>query len=150
MIGDFEMAKKRTQITVNNPNRSRKWGWGWSCTPTGEGCSIETPEVPDVIGTLKQIANYDDVTYLSVISGGVYTNSAWFYDNKRIVGVWQHGMLEPGKCTCKDLHPLDRCNCHYENAKYGYAFFGVAPYGRDCDEINVPELKELKILVEES
>lgn len=75
------------KVTVNNPSRSRKWGWGWTNTPTGrDAYSIEMPGI-DYTGTLNQIAKAisEDRTYASMKSGGTFTNTAWFYDGRRIV-----------------------------------------------------------------
>lgn len=76
------------KITVENPTRTRKWGWGWTNTPTGrDAYSIEIPSRPDYTGTMKQVlkAISEDRTYRSMKSGGTFTNTAWFYDGKRIV-----------------------------------------------------------------
>lgn len=76
------------KVTVNNPTRSRKWGWDWTNTPTGrDAYSIEIPSRPSYTGTLRQVlkAISEDRTYASMKSGGTFTNTAWFYDGKRIV-----------------------------------------------------------------
>lgn len=75
------------KITIKNPTRTRKWGWGWTNTPTGrDAYSIERPGI-DYTGTWKQIYQRitADKTYASMLSGGTFVNTAWFYDGKYIV-----------------------------------------------------------------
>ena len=76
--------------TTINP-KTRRLGWGWSCTPTGRTAyEIETPTHPYYTGTYRQImaAIAEDRTYQSMLSGGTYTNTAWFYLGRRITAIW--------------------------------------------------------------
>lgn len=125
------------EIIVKNPNLVRKFGWGWSCQPTGrDAYSIETPDCPDITGTINQCMKYanENRTFKSIKSGGTFYNTAWFYDGKLIVATWAGGLLKyaddlpyPDDIDDDDFdyQSWDRANSlhHLDNDVYGYAWF---------------------------
>lgn len=83
-----------TTITL----KTRGLGWGYSTTPTGEDAySIEHPAAPDYTGTYRQIMDWrkNNPVLRSLLSGGTFTNTAWFYLGRRITHVW--GWHETGE-----------------------------------------------------
>jgi hypothetical protein len=133
------------ELTIKNPNRSRKFGWNWTCTPTGrDAYSIETPSHPSVTGTIKQIGQEidNDRTFRSIKSGGTFYNTAWFYDGKRIVATWEFGLLkqvddlplpetdEPTLYEMNDWNEKNRQH-HWENDVWGYGWFAGFRLGED-------------------
>lgn len=100
------------EITITNYRKRRKFGWGWSTIPTGEDAySIEVPEAPDYVGTLNQLdeARANDKAFHSL--GGVFYNTAWFWNGKRITHTWAWAALE------SPVTPLGEWR---ENVKYGW------------------------------
>lgn len=78
-----------SQVKIENPTRTKKWGWGWNASVESgsSGWRIPSPVAPDYTGTIRQVlgAIEQDRTYHSLLSGGTYLSTAWFYDGKRVV-----------------------------------------------------------------
>lgn len=135
------------EILVENWKRSKKFGWGWSCTPTGDGpYSIETPTHPDVTGTIAQIQEHirDDRAFNSL--GGVFYNTAFFYDGQRITHSYDYVLL-----NCAPDLPMDEDATqegyrswkeandrhHWREDEWGYDWVDGFDPGNYQDENNV-------------
>lgn len=83
------------EITIKNYRRSRKFGWAYTFAPTGEGLSIETPTMPDYVGTLNQLHEIrnNDTTWMVHCRSAFY-NTADFYAGERITHTWTYHLLE--------------------------------------------------------
>jgi len=83
------------EVTIKNVNRQRAFGFGWSTIPSGD--SIEEPEHPDYVGTIRQVfqARADDPAWRAYGSPRATSRSAclWFLNGKPIVEIWRYGYL---------------------------------------------------------
>lgn len=85
------------EIIVNNITRTRKFGWGYSTTPERQGTRIIPPTSPDYTGTLDSLLRTinADRTYNSMVSGGTYISTRWFYAGREIIGYVESGSTNP-------------------------------------------------------
>lgn len=79
----------QSTVTITNPTRTRKFGWGYSTTPERDSTRIIPPTTPDYTGTFASIRRQiaEDRTFQSLVSGGTFVNTRWFYDGKVIVNM---------------------------------------------------------------
>lgn len=77
----------QSTVTITNPTRTRKFGWGYSTTPERDSTRIVPPIAPDYTGTYASIRRQiaEDRTFQSLVSGGTFISTRWFYDGKAIV-----------------------------------------------------------------
>ena len=83
----LEEIMSQSTVTITNPTRTRKLGWGYSTTPERNSTRIVPPSTPDYTGTYASITRQisEDRTFQSLVSGGTFINTRWFYDGKVIV-----------------------------------------------------------------
>jgi hypothetical protein len=131
------------EVTVKNFRQDHRFGWGYSCTPTGSGTQIAHPAFPDHTGTLHQIehAKRKDRTFQSVLSGGVYKQTAYFYQGRRIVATWRWGLINPAPDLPEalDSEAGHRANerHHQDNDGYGYGWFDGFDYSLADDDLKL-------------